>query len=314
MDNAPPPHRPHQAKPKKTTYLTLTFGEGDNIQFCQRRLRDLWDNADRGKAPMNWTVSPLLADIGPKLLNHFQRTSTKNDLLVCGPSGAGYTYPDSWAEGELDVYTRLSGRYMKATGMDVVYAYSTRGDDGWQALPARVIESFAEHTDLRGIIQTDEKGDIVKPDAAVPLIGNFSPVGKAAEYKEKLLDYIEADTGLDLSEQDEERCPRHVRAGPLVDPRQRLDARVQRQPQERVPGRVELDLVDPLAVAVVRPQDGRMLVREPAPLERLAAERRPEGGDVSLPRRTALPAQRLDEHRVLLVEVVARERRRLIRG
>ena len=99
---------------------------------------------------------------------------------------------------------------------------------------------------------------------------------------------------------------------PLVDPRQRLDARVQRQPQERVPGRVELDLVDPLAEAVVRTQHRRMLVREPAPLERLAAEGRPEGGDLRLPGRAALAPQRLDEGRVLLVEVVARERRRLV--
>lgn len=186
------PSRRTTAKPKKTTYLTLTFGEGDNIQYCQRRLRDLWDNADRGKAPMNWTVSPLLADIGPKLLNHYQRTATKNDLLICGPSGAGYTYPDSWPESELDVYMRLSGRYMKETGLDVVYAYSTRGDDGWQVLPTRVIESYAEHTMSRGIIQTDEKDTVSKPDAAVLVIGNFSPSGKATEYKASLLDYIES--------------------------------------------------------------------------------------------------------------------------
>ena len=189
------PSRRTTDKPKKTTYLTLTFGEGDNIQFCQRRLRDLWDNTDRGKAPMNWTVSPLLADIGPKLLNHFQRTATKNDLLVCGPSGAGYTYPDSWPQSELDVYTKLSGRYMEATGMDVVYAYSTRGDDRWQVLPTRVIESYDEHAALRGIIQTDEKGTISKPDAAVPVIGNLSPAGKAADYKAALLDYIESAGG-----------------------------------------------------------------------------------------------------------------------
>ena len=75
---------------------------------------------------------------------------------------------------------------------------------------------------------------------------------------------------------------------------------------------MELDLVDPLAVAVVRAQTGRMLVREPAPLEGLAAQRPPERDDLRLPRRAALAAQPFDERCVLLVKVVVPERRRLI--
>ena len=41
--------------------------------------------------------------------------------------------------------------------------------------------------------------------------------------------------------------------------------------EQLVPRRVELDLVDPVPVAVVGPQHRRVLVRLPAPLERLAA-------------------------------------------
>jgi hypothetical protein len=81
---------------RNRVYLTLTFGEGDNIQYCQRRMRDLWDDPERGDVPVNWTVSPLLADIGPALLAYYRRTATANDLLISGPSGAGYTYPGSW--------------------------------------------------------------------------------------------------------------------------------------------------------------------------------------------------------------------------
>lgn len=63
------------------------MGEGDNIQYCQRRMRQLWDDPARGRVPTNWTVSPLLAEIGPALLSHYQRTATANDLLISGPSG-----------------------------------------------------------------------------------------------------------------------------------------------------------------------------------------------------------------------------------
>ena len=94
-----------RVQPKNKVYLTLTFGEGDNVQYCQRHMRDLWDDPRRGEAPVNWTVSPLLADVGPALLSHYQRTATKNDLLICGPSGAGYTYP---ALGQPTSSTRTS--------------------------------------------------------------------------------------------------------------------------------------------------------------------------------------------------------------
>jgi hypothetical protein len=75
---------------------------------------------------------------------------------------------------------------------------------------------------------------------------------------------------------------------------------------------VELDLVDPVPVAVVRAQDGRVLVGEPPPLERLAAGELAERGRALLRPAAALAPQRLDERAVLLEEVVALERRRLV--
>jgi hypothetical protein len=173
-----------KAEPK--VYVTLTFGEGDNVQYCQRRMRDLWDDPHRGEAPVNWTVSPLLADIGPGLLSHYQRTATQNDLLVCGPSGAGYTYPGAWPTDQVDEYLALSGRYLRRTGMDLVYAYNHRENDQWVPFSETIARSYAEQTPLRGIIQSWETGDLLVRRGGLPVIGNFSPPGKAAEYKAAL--------------------------------------------------------------------------------------------------------------------------------
>ncbi|MDX6252978.1 MAG: hypothetical protein QOF10_6338 [Kribbellaceae bacterium] len=175
---------PVKAEPK--VYVTLTFGEGDNVQYCQRRMRDLWDDPHRGEAPVNWTVSPLLADIGPGLLSHYQRTATQNDLLVCGPSGAGYTYPGAWPTDQVDEYLALSGRYLRRTGMDLVYAYNHRENDQWVPFSETIARSYAEQTPLRGIIQSWETGDLLVRRGGLPVIGNFSPPGKAAEYKAAL--------------------------------------------------------------------------------------------------------------------------------
>jgi hypothetical protein len=184
--------RVHKSKPADKIYLTLMFGEGDNIQYCQRHLRELWDDPERGKVPMNWTISPLLADIGPAILHHLQRTRTRKDLLMAGPSGAGYTYPDSWPESDFDTYAKLSGRYMRRVGTDLLFSYSTPAvGGGWTKLPPRVIDSFAAHTDLRGIIVTSEKGDQLDTSGKIPVIGTFAPVGDVADYKAALLDHVD---------------------------------------------------------------------------------------------------------------------------
>ncbi|WP_428950847.1 GxGYxYP domain-containing protein [Streptomyces sp. cg35] len=182
-----------KAKLRNRVYVTLTVGEGDNVQYCQRRMRDIWDDPARGSVPVNWTVSPLLADIGPAILAHYQRTATANDLLVCGPSGAGYTYPASWPAEHLDAYTELTGRYLRRTGMDLVYAYNPRtaAGDGWIPFDERVVASYAKNTPLRGIIQSWETGDLRSRPAGIPVIGNFYPQGKGAEFRDALLAHVE---------------------------------------------------------------------------------------------------------------------------
>ncbi|MFE4455170.1 GxGYxYP domain-containing protein [Streptomyces sp. NPDC056796] len=186
------PPRPKAAL-RNRVHLTFTVGEGDNIQYCQRRMRTIWDDPERGRVPVNWTVSPLLADIGPALLAYYRNTATENDLLIAGPSGAGYTYPGSWPRDALDAYTALTGRYLRRTGMDLVYAYNPRNatGDGWVPIDERVARSYRKNTPVRGIIQSWETGDLQARPAGIPVIGNFFPPGKAAGYRDALLRHIE---------------------------------------------------------------------------------------------------------------------------
>ena len=102
-------------------YVTFTMSEGDNLQYNEHRLRVLWDNPGRGSVPINWTTTPLLKDAAPNFLSYFQRTATPNDLLIAGPSGAGYIYPTPWPDDTFGTFTRQTRTYMDATGMDIVY-------------------------------------------------------------------------------------------------------------------------------------------------------------------------------------------------
>ena len=83
--------------------------EGDNVQNCQHRLRDLWDDPGRGSVVLNWNISTLLMDIAPSFLHYYQSTHTENDLLMAGPSGAGYTDPSEWTASAFEEFTRHAG-------------------------------------------------------------------------------------------------------------------------------------------------------------------------------------------------------------
>ena len=173
-------------KPKNKVYVTLTFGEGDNIQYCQRRLREIWDDPKRGQVPTNWTISPLLAESGPNIYSYFQRTATANDLLVCGPSGGGYTYPASWKPEELTEYLKMTGSFMRRTALDVIYAYSGRENNTWVPLSKEIAEGFAEYTPTKGIMQTWDGDPLTVRQGGIPITGGWGAPGKAAEFKAAL--------------------------------------------------------------------------------------------------------------------------------
>ncbi|TML61319.1 MAG: hypothetical protein E6G17_09660 [Actinobacteria bacterium] len=115
-----PPPPPTARALENKIYVTFTMSDGDNIQYDQRRLRSLWDNPARGTVPINWTISPLLLDAAPAILDHYTRTATADDLFMAGPSGAGYAYPSSWPDDTFRVFTHQTGDYMRRIGIDTL--------------------------------------------------------------------------------------------------------------------------------------------------------------------------------------------------
>ena len=51
-----------------------------------------WLDPLRGTVPLGWEVAPAFAELAPAVLEHYYRTATPNDYLICGPSGASYAY------------------------------------------------------------------------------------------------------------------------------------------------------------------------------------------------------------------------------
>ncbi|HEY1986141.1 MAG TPA: GxGYxYP domain-containing protein [Terracidiphilus sp.] len=164
-------------------YLSLTMVEGDNIQYDQHRMRQMWDDPVRGQVPLGWSISVLLLDIAPAILSYFQRTQTENDLLVAGPSGAGYTYPVMWPASALTKFMQRSGAYMQRTGMKTLFAYN-RDNSTDVPLSAAIVDQYkANLPGLQGIVYNYESSSQASVIDGVPvatLLGvNDAPSGLA---------------------------------------------------------------------------------------------------------------------------------------
>ncbi len=118
---AEPPKAPQRPALENKIYVTLTFGEGDNLQYNQHRMRLLWDDPARGKVPVNWTSTALLLDAAPAILDYYRRTATANDLLISGPSGVGYFYAEPWPKDHFREFLRRTRPYVEKSGMTIPY-------------------------------------------------------------------------------------------------------------------------------------------------------------------------------------------------
>jgi hypothetical protein len=158
-------------------YVTLTMSEGDNIQYDQHRMRMIWDDPNRGRVPTNWSIDPLLLDAAPSMLSYYQRTQTDNDFLIAGPSGAGYTYPGDWPSADLTSFTERSGRYMKSTGMNVIYALNRNGSTDLPLSPQIAAAYMRDINPLLGILYNWEASSQLSTPNGLPV---FTQIGIGA--------------------------------------------------------------------------------------------------------------------------------------
>ena len=122
------------------------------------------------------------------------------------------------------------------------------------------------------------------------------------------------DARLDLPEEEDPRGARDVRAGPRVRPWTRVQPILDREPEQRVPRGVVLDLVASIARAIVGVEDGWMPVRQEPELDRLfLAEELSQPRERRVRPARALANDRLSQRLVIRKEIGAAERRHHVR-
>ena len=85
-------------------YVLLYVGDYDAASWIYQTTPSLWDNPDRGKVPMMWSVSPILARRAPQVMHYLWTSATENDYFAAADNGAGYLNP-----GSLETPRAISG-------------------------------------------------------------------------------------------------------------------------------------------------------------------------------------------------------------
>ena len=103
-------------------YLTFTLSDGDQFTLMNTAEVGNWRRPEHGKVPFNWEVQPLLVEVAPALLGYYYRNLTDADMLVAGPSGAGYVIPP--LVPDLPKYMAESARFCDAADIRITTSYT----------------------------------------------------------------------------------------------------------------------------------------------------------------------------------------------
>ncbi|MCK5852361.1 hypothetical protein KAH27_04950 [bacterium] len=108
-------------------FLIFYVGDYDCAAWLYQRSMDIWDDPNRGKIPMMWAISPVIAARAPMVMDYIRKTATENDYFVAADNGAGYCEPGMLQEPRdisglpsgLDAWEKHCSEYYKKWGLDV---------------------------------------------------------------------------------------------------------------------------------------------------------------------------------------------------
>jgi hypothetical protein len=135
-------------------YYIFYVGDYDASSWLSQTTPDIWDSPDRGKVPLMWCISPVLAQRVPMAMEYRRETASANDYFAAADNGAGYLMPgmlqspravsglpdavDQWANHNLPYYKQwglsitgfvIDGQApaMNARGLDAYAKFSPNG-------------------------------------------------------------------------------------------------------------------------------------------------------------------------------------------
>jgi hypothetical protein len=129
---SPRPRRYPEPAKDGERIVAFVMSDGDNIQWMGGGFvtdRGFWASPQRGKFNMTWEMAPVLAEVAPRVLDHFYRTASTgsfSDDFACGVSGAGYSYPNDLPDRA--AFAEKTARYLRMSDLSVVSLLNSGGN------------------------------------------------------------------------------------------------------------------------------------------------------------------------------------------
>jgi len=107
-------------------YVTFLMSDGDNVSWLLDGFAfdEKWYGSPyRGEFPMGWTISPMLADLAPTVMERLYEDATNRDSFVAGVSGRGYFYPSELPN--LEAEAERTNDALSHAGLSTAYIVDT---------------------------------------------------------------------------------------------------------------------------------------------------------------------------------------------
>ena len=125
-------------------FVIFYVGDYDSAAWVYQFMPKAWDHPDRGKIPLMWCISPVLARRAPMAMDYLRRTASKNDYFAAADNGAGYLNP-----GMLQEPRPISGL---PSGLDAWAKHCKRFYHPWGiTITGFVIDGYAPGLNAKGL-------------------------------------------------------------------------------------------------------------------------------------------------------------------
>ncbi len=74
-------------------YMLFYVGDYDASSWVAQTTPFLWDDPNRGRVPLMWSISPVLMERVPMALHNYRQTASPKDYFAAADNGAGYLMP-----------------------------------------------------------------------------------------------------------------------------------------------------------------------------------------------------------------------------
>lgn len=168
--------------PEKKIYVAFVAPEGDTPKILLSFMAGHWFGADRGNAPVNWGINPLMAEEFPAIYEYYFNTKTDNDYFYGGTNGAGYNLL-RYLE-DVPRYARHVERLAPLGDIRIV--------DIWEGGDVPLLEEFLSLTpSLAGLTWDSRMPRVDYTVGGIPLIGRpgYQEAATPEEMAKKIRDW-----------------------------------------------------------------------------------------------------------------------------